>query len=103
MRISRNFIPISPCHEIAIPYVQECDQSYHWTELATSSSTSTSGADRPSARARPAAVVVGDSIFMYGGMTGAPRTVLSDLWRFDRSVQTWTKLSDDMPSDGQVR
>ena len=56
--------------------VAECEQTFHWRQVAVNSSSET-----PDARSQHAAMVVGSSLFVFGGRT---TKTLHDLWRFDR-------------------
>ena len=63
--------------------VAECDQTFHWRELTASDVS----ARKPDPRAQHANMVVGDSLFIFGGRgRGSGQTqhpkLLHDLWRF---------------------
>jgi len=94
--------------------LKECDQTFHWRQLNATGvpSSSSSALLVPSPRAQHAAIVVGNSVFVFGGRGeskaagGSKRSVviLRDLWRLDRfPVPTWHLLSEGDPSNGSGR
>jgi len=96
---------------------KECDQTFHWTRLSQNIDDDDDGGGSafvaPPPRAQHAAVVVGESLFVFGGKGFGPggadwsvgsvasTAVLHDLWRFDRADATWHLLGSDSRGRGQ--
>ncbi len=52
----------------------------------------------PSARSDLAAATVGNKIYVFGGCTTSPFTVLSDVDMYDPNTDTWSTAPTDMPT-----
>lgn len=56
----------------------------------------------PSKRAFHSCSVVGGALYIFGGITD-DRTVLSDMYRYDVSSNSWSRIDDQVPSSSQSR
>lgn len=56
----------------------------------------------PSKRAFHSCSVLGGALYIFGGITD-DRTVLSDMYRYDVSSNSWSRIEDQVPSSSQSR
>ena len=68
--------------------VEPCNRNYSWTEITPSNPTS----ELPAKRYQANMVVYESSIFVFGGR-GDGDKILTDLYRYDTSSNTWTTLT----------
>ena len=78
-----------PCSGGALATVERYDIAFNmWTPVAS----------LPSARSDLAAAVVGHRIYVFGGCTAGPGTIVNDVDVYDPVTDTWSTAPTDMPT-----
>ena len=78
-----------PCSGGALATVERYDIAFDmWTPVAS----------LPSARSDLAAAVVGHRIYVFGGCTAGPLTIVGDVDVYDPTTDTWSMAPTDMPT-----
>lgn len=75
-------------------YNNHLNDTLRWT-LGTTTIQNMNPSNPPGPRAAAVTAVIGNYLYLMGGIaTRSPLTYLKDLWRYDVTANTWTRLKD---------